>query len=173
MIRDILIGILFILSVLLQVSFVQTLGYPLELFPLHFVLGILVLHRANVELGILWFVFSAFALSLTGFNTHVWWAYILIAPIGGFFALKLFVSRSVYALEGFGLLMFTIFTFLHIVPMKILNASFHTTFIISTTPFKDYLLSSIFLVIGLYIAFIFAKFLERLVHEIFLVKRIS
>lgn len=171
MVRNGFIAILFLLSAMLQMSLVYSFSYPLVLIPLHFLIGILVFHRANVEIGATWFILSSFFLSFVGFDPMLWWTYIVIALFGIFLMKKLFTTRSLYALEGFGISMFTVFSILNTVPRWIQAAWQNQPIVGIETPMKDYFIALAFLIIGLYIGFLFSRFIERLASEMLFIKK--
>lgn len=169
MILDVFIAILFLASAIVQVSFINSLGFPLFLFPLHFILGLLIFHRTKPELGVAWFIFSAFTLPLFGFDQFAAWSYILLAVLGVFFTRKLFTTRSLYALLGFGVSMFVIFILANILDHSA-KQLFSTVAQPAIISFKNFGLSLVFLIGGLYIAYVFSRFLERIAREVFLIK---
>ena len=111
-------------------------------------------------------------LSVIGFDAHYWWSYIVIGSVSGILTKKLFATRSLYALEGLGIVMFTIFSILNTAPVVLRRVfTSQDLAMYSQTPLKDYFLSLIFLIVGLYFGFLFAKFIERLATETFIVKQ--
>lgn len=154
----------------MQVSLINSLVYPLVLIPMHFIVGLLVFHRTQVELGIAWFVLSAGVLPLFGFDQFTWWSYILTAVLGFFLIRQLFTTRSLYALEGFGITMFVAFVVLNVLPDWITKIFIHSTNLNFFLNFRGFLLTLVFLIVGLYAGFIFSKFMERIANEILLIK---
>ncbi len=169
MILEIITAFLFILSVLVQLSLVNSLIYPLVLFPFHFLIGLLIFHRTKIEFGVAWFILSAVVLPFFGFNQFFWWSYIIIAFWGYFLLKKLFTTRSVYALEGFGLTMYSSFIFLNVLPFwlsRVLTNSGQTSFITG----RSFLISLAMLFVALYFGFLISRLLEKLTSQLILTK---
>lgn len=159
MIRDILISILFIVTAIFELSFVHALDYPFGLIPLHFILGVVVMHRASASHGIIWFLASGLILNFFGFDSANILSYLIIAIIGAILMTKVFTNRSVYALEGVGLVLFFIFFTIN----RILDFNF--SHFVST-----FILQALFLMIGLYFSFVVARYIEHLATNVFLIK---
>ena len=158
MTRTLLLIVLFFTSAIVQIGVVNSLTPPLHLLPLHFLLGVLVLHRAGPELGASWFVASAFTLPILGFDNIPWFAYLLVAGAGIFFTTRLFTNRSVYALEG---LVFALFL--------IVEAS---RFLVEPGGFtlSNTILTLLLLFLFTYVGFLIAKMTERILYRFFLVR---
>lgn len=171
MVREGLVAILFLMSALLQMSLVHSLAYPLFLIPLHLIIGILIFHRLSIETGSVWFILSGLVLPLLGFDPAIWWSYILLAIIGIFLMKKLFTTRSLYALEGFGISMFVLFFVINTVVQWGIMVWSNQRISVFQDLFKDFFFALGFLIVGLYVGFLFSRFIERLANEILVIKK--
>jgi hypothetical protein len=155
---------LFIVSIIAQISFIHSLPYPFTLLPLHFIIGIIVMHRSNDQSGIIWFIATPLFIQLfASFTFEAFWAHIAVALFGYLLTSRIFTTRSVYALEGLGLSLFTAFALsnaiIHLfnIPVQLLSVS-------------ELFYSLLFLIIGLYIGFTIAKYIEHLAARVFLIR---
>lgn len=162
--NDFLIAIVFVVTALIQVSLIHTLPDPYLTIPLHFIIGVIVLHRNDPVLGAIWFMAAGFFLSWVGFDHAVWWSYFLIAAVGYFLTHKVFASRSVYALIGLGTSMYFIFSILNFIPVLLGVSSDQSQFISRS------FIGLLFLIFGLYFGFLITRYLEHLATNVFLIK---
>ncbi|MDP2631519.1 MAG: hypothetical protein Q8P30_01980 [Candidatus Uhrbacteria bacterium] len=164
MFYELSLALLFILSILFQVSFIDALYEPLNAIPAHFIIGVLVMHRGDALHGIAWFIISGFALKIFGFDSALTISYIAVAFIGALLATRMFANRSVYALEGLGILMLLVFILVNAIP-ELLNYS------ITADYFYSYNHALISVIVGLYLGFLVARNLEHLIENLFLIKK--
>ena len=157
MTRQFLLVILFFVTSIAQTSIMDSLVLPLNLFPLHLLVGILVLHRAGPELGASWFVASAFILPLFGFDAFPWYAYFAVAIAGVLFTTRIFTNRSVYALVGMSLSLYLIARVGQFIAQP------------SSVTFQTTITAMLLIIIGSYIGFLTAKIFEKALHSFFLV----
>ena len=99
----------FFISVLLQANFLTSLPGIYASTPLHFGLGILMMHRAGFVYGFTWFAASAFLFALALPSSGINFAYLVVAVIGTLLMHRVFANRSYYALVGLGLSCFLMF----------------------------------------------------------------
>lgn len=158
MTKTLLLVVLFMLSAIFQLSVVNSFTPPLALLPLHFLIGVLVLHRSGPELGASWFLASALVLPLLGFDNIPWYAYVIVASAGVFLTTKTFTNRSVYALEGMAVSLFLLAT----VSEAIFN--------IDGFQMKETMMSVILLVLGTYFGFLAAQIIKQILQRLFLVR---
>lgn len=147
-----------------EVSFLHTLSFPYFIIPLHFLIGVIVMHRSDPVLGAVWFALSGFFLSLVGFNEASSFVYIAVGAIGYFLTFKVFANRSVYALIGLGFSMHLTLTVLNLIILSFTenfnqNEYLHQQFI-----------AQVFLIFGLYFGFIIARYIEHLATNVFLIR---
>ena len=148
MIKVILLACTFLLSAFLQGTFIHALGHPLSLTPLHFVIGVIILHRLGPELGGLWFLTSTFMIPFIGFDHLPWLSYVVSAIVGLALTTRIFTNRSVYALEGVGITLYAIALVIEwVLRPELLNAQIFVT-------------SLGLCVLSLYIGFLIAKAIE-------------
>lgn len=160
MITNVLIGILFFLSSILEMSLINALNFSFSLIPLNLILGILILHRAGAYQGVVWFLMSAVFLNLFGFNETHFVSYIVVAVVGSFLSIRFFTNRSVYALIGLGTALYTVFFFVN------LTLHFETEQIL-----KIFILQMIYVIFGLYIAFLISRYIEHIALDLFMIRK--
>ena len=166
MLNDIGIACLFLLSAFLDVTLIHALGEPLALLPLHFIIGVIVLHRGGAVSGALWFGFSALLLPMIGFDSGTLLGYVATGALGFVLTKRVFTNRSVYALVGLGAALYTAFAVVNGIYLIIagqLTVSWHNY---ASTE----LLSLVFVVTGLYLGFVLVKRSQRLSKSLFLVR---
>ncbi len=155
--RQFLLIILFFVTAIAQTSIMDSLVLPLNLFPLHLLVGMLVLHRSGPELGASWFIASALVLPLFGFDVFPWYAYVAVAIAGVLFTTRVFTNRSVYALTGMSLSLYLIAR-----TGQFIADPASVTVQTSTT-------AMILIVLGSYLGFLTAKIFEKALHSFFIV----
>ncbi len=168
--KVIMLIFVFFFCAVVQMSLINTLPEPFSLLPLHFLVGITVLHRAGYEYGFFWFISSSLILPLLGFEMAYFWTYWIIGVCGAFFSTKVFTTRSVYALIGLGSSLFVIFLFLNWLP-KIAVSVFIENQLNNTLKFTEIFISLILLIIGLYLSFIIARSVERVFQKTFILRK--
>lgn len=168
MLNDFLLAMLFCLSALVQVSLVASLNSSLALFPLHFIIGIVVLHRSGITAGSLWFVSSALFLPLIGFRGGVWFSYFCVAILGIMLSKKIFTNRSVYALEGLGIVLFCLFTLLNLIFGLLIPAWYNLPSL--GTYLHEQVTALLFVIVGLYLGFIISKYVKEVAQSTFLIR---
>lgn len=140
---------LFYLSTAIQTSLVHSLPRPFSFFPIHVIVGLLIAHRTGPQNGVIWFLLTL-PFVWSGLQPGTTWSYLWLAGSSYFLISRLFTTRSVYALIGLGLTV--------IVPYLAINLLFdRLTF--SWLEFGYFL---IFVILGLYLGFIIATYLQRL-----------
>ena len=160
MIKNILIGFLFFLGSIFELSLIHAMNFSFALIPLNFILGVIIMHRAGAIQGAAWFIMSGLLLNFFGFDSHHWISYFTIAGVGSFLTTKFFTNRSVYALLGLGL---TLFAILFVINLII---SFETEQII-----KILFIQIFFIIFGLYFGFLASRYIENLAKSMFIVRR--
>lgn len=158
MIRDLLLIPLFFMSALLQLAVLQSFTPPFSFFPAHFLMGVLVMHRRGPEIGAVWFLGSAILLPIFGFDPVPWYAYVFIAIIGVLFSTRLFTNRSVYALQGLALTLYSI---------VLICTSIRTPGFLSV---QQMVFMSLFVLLLSYLGFLVAKGIEAALERLFLTK---
>ena len=114
MLYTLLIAVGFLISAFVQVTVISAFGTPLALLPLHLALGVTLLHRGRMELGIAWFAFTPLASVWIGPIVGTWWSYVIIAALGPVLVLRIFARRSLLALMGLGWVLYLVFAVLNI-----------------------------------------------------------
>lgn len=160
MTTNIAVLLAFFLGILFQNSFIQSLNGHLSFIPIMLIIGIIVLHRAGPIHGALWFTLMAFVAWMT--PTLFGWGivYLALAIIGPILMLRVFTHRSIYALAGLGLSLYSVFGLIHML--------FHPLYQVSYF-FSGYL----FLLTGLYIGFLVSKYTEDLIKRSLYVRKRS
>ncbi len=148
----VLFAFLFIVSSVIEASFIHTLPFPFFLFPLTFIIGILIIHRGQLALGVTWFIILGPTISWIGFDEAKIWPYIVVATLAIPLSKRVFVQRSVYAMEGLGILLFLSFAVVNI-PFSYAGSIWEAS--------AAHLTQLILLIIVLYIAFLLLMPLER------------
>ena len=97
MIQMMSLAILFIVTLILQSSFIMALGEPFHLISLPLLIGTLILHRGSIHQGLIWFTLVAALQWIFGFAVFSFWIYPLIALIGSLLVSRLFTKHSTYA----------------------------------------------------------------------------
>ncbi|PIQ67800.1 hypothetical protein COY25_01550 [Candidatus Uhrbacteria bacterium CG_4_10_14_0_2_um_filter_41_7] len=164
MLNNIFTAFIFILTAMFEVSFLHTLPFPYFIIPLHFLIGVIVMHRADPVLGAVWFAISGFFLSWVGFNEANSLTYIAVGAIGYFLTFKVFANRSVYALIGLGFSMYFIFTILNLIILSFSDNFNRSDFL------HQQFVALFFLVFGLYFGFIIARYIEHLATDMFFIR---
>ncbi|MCH8049564.1 hypothetical protein IH979_02535 [Patescibacteria group bacterium] len=172
MLSDMLLAALFIASAVFQVSFINSLASPLVFIPFHFIVGTVIMHRAGATAGFIWFIASAFFLSFIGFESGTMLSYLLVAILGVVLTTHVFTNRSVYALEGLGVGLFVVFIIINAFPLIILQLNEMGGGSSGTigSYVSSKLFGLLFLVIGLYLGFLIARYLKHLSQNIFLIR---
>lgn len=166
MLNDLGIAFLFLLSAFVDVTLIHALGDPIALLPLHFIVGVIVLHRGGPISGALWFGFSALLLPVIGFDNGTLLGYVATGALGFILTKRVFTNRSVYALVGLGAALYTSFAIVNGIFLLIaqkLSVSWHAYA-------GTELLSLAFVVAGLYLGFVLVKRSQRLSKSLFLVR---
>ena len=158
MTKPLLLAALFFVSIIVQVGSVNSFTTPLALIPLHFLLGVLVLHRSGPEWGAAWFLSSAFIPPIFGFDPYPWFGYLLVALLGAFLTTRLFTNRSVYALEGLAVVLYLL-----LVATRMFDPS-------SALSLKEIGISLCLVILTTYVGFLFARFVEKAAARTFYVK---
>jgi hypothetical protein len=149
----ILLALTFALLHVLQQSTLHVFGAPWANIPLLVIAGIIVMQRVGIEEGVAWFL----ALSLlNGFDLYAFcWA--VVGPI---FLLRVFTTRSVYALIGLGIVAHTTVSACTLILEKIIHRFFDFSFI--PVYHAGALAAQIPLLIpGLFLAIICIRFAEK------------
>ena len=92
MIQMMSLAILFIVTLILQSSFIMALGEPFHLISLPLLIGTLILHRGSIHQGLIWFTLVAALQWIFGFAVFSFWIYPLIALIGSLLVSRLFTN---------------------------------------------------------------------------------
>ncbi len=150
-------------------SFVQGLDMPFSLFPLHLVVGILVFHREGIVYGSVWFLGSSILLGSLGLPLFAWWSWILVGALGFFLVKKVITNRSVYALVGFGIIMYALMWLLNFGFPRIFNL-FGLHFNVINTSFKHEIFIFILVILILYFGFVTAVKIEKISKKLFLTR---
>lgn len=140
---------LFYLSTVVQTSLIHSLPRPVSLFPIHLIVGLLVAHRTSPLNGVIWFLLTI-PFAWSGLQPGSGWSYLWLAASTYFLISRLFTTRSVYALIGLGLTV--------VIPYTILNLFLGRT----NLNWQEFAFYLIFVVLGLYLGFITASYLQRL-----------
>ncbi|MBT3230328.1 hypothetical protein HN358_00890 [Candidatus Uhrbacteria bacterium] len=109
--NSIVFTILLIVSTVVELSIINTFGYPIFLFPLTLSIGVLMLHMLPITFGIMWLLLSPMLLSMLGAESMNIIPYILVVIVGTALTMRVFTRRSVYALIGLGIILISTFTF--------------------------------------------------------------
>lgn len=166
MLNDLAIACVFLLSAFVDVTLVHALGEPLALIPLHFIVGVIVLHRGGASSGALWFGFSALLLPVIGFDSGTVLGYVATGALGFVLTKRVFTNRSVYALVGLGAALYTSFAIVNGVFLLITKRLIEPWHVYAATE----LLSLTLVVGGLYLGFVIVKRSQRLSKNLFLVR---
>ncbi|HRH31966.1 MAG TPA: hypothetical protein PLK06_01445 [bacterium] len=92
-----------LLALVLQSAGIASLPDPWRLFPLVFVLGVIVLHERSLLLGASWIALSGIILELRGLGDGLAFAAIVAAATAVGLSLSVFAKRSFWALLGIGM----------------------------------------------------------------------
>ncbi len=113
----------FIVLVVIQVSFVQSLPYPFSATPILFVFAIFLYQYVSLNQAIWWILFGGFFFDLLGIGTIPLetFAYGASAFVMSLCARHLFSNRSYYGLAATTLLGLATLTLVEIVIMMLLN----------------------------------------------------
>ncbi|MBI1908026.1 hypothetical protein HYS28_01235 [Candidatus Uhrbacteria bacterium] len=98
-----LLTALFLVTAVVAFAGVPSLPYPLAVFPLMLVTGLLVMHRVGVGPGVAWLVIGALVLEVRGITPGWCIPVIATAFLAALLVERVFATRSVYALLGLGL----------------------------------------------------------------------
>ena len=93
---------LFLITLVVQASFVTSLSLPFSTIPLMLLIGILVMHRSETYFGALWMILSGVLLPLFSPSSGTFFAYVAAAIAGTLLMNRVFTNRSAYALFGLG-----------------------------------------------------------------------
>lgn len=113
MFTNLIITGLFFLSAMAQTSLIQSGPAGFNFFPLHLIIGLLVLHRYSPPVGSLWFLLTI-PMAIWGFQPGSVWSYFGIAIVGLILVNRLFTTRSVYALLGLGFVMSSLYLLINL-----------------------------------------------------------
>lgn len=160
--------ILLLLTVVLEVSLISALPAPFAWMPLFFVVGVIIFHRGSVEKGAVWFLAGWILFQFLGFPTAYIWSYIAVILTATPLLKKLFASRSIYALFGFGISSFFVF---FAVEISIMFTRVSGNALLMEVFWKKMSAGLLFLLVGLYFGFFVAKVLEYAANHVFLIKR--
>ena len=154
---------LFIFTLIVEVSFIQSFTGPVAAVPILFIMGILLMHRMEAMYGVLWFVASGVCLSFFQVPIATTIAFFVCSILAFFFVKKLFATRSVYALTGLGISTFTVFSLTEFLVTVINHSSLISIQIYQAA------WGFIFVVPGLYTGFVLARKIERAFEERFFI----
>ncbi len=98
----ILLSALFAAFVLTEISFLHAFTGFISEIPLVYIAGMIIMQRVGIEEGVAWFI------ALAVFRADP--VALIIAGIGPVSILQIFTTRSVYALLGFGAVVYTVAT---------------------------------------------------------------
>ncbi|MFH1712059.1 MAG: hypothetical protein ABH846_02375, partial [Patescibacteria group bacterium] len=145
------------------------LGAPLFYLPLHFIFGIIVMHRVGTTAGFFWFLATGIFINISGFDFISFIAYLAVAVFGIILTKRMFTNRSVYALEGLGASLFLIFSIIGLLSFLFPNQAAN-----NLETFGSYCtvkaMGLFLLITGLYFGFITSRYLKHLSENIFLIK---
>ncbi len=102
MFTSLILASLFFLSTVLQSSLIHSWPPAWNFFPLHLIIGLIIMHRHNISTGALWFLLTIIP-ALWGFHPGSAWSYLAVALVSFLLISRLFTNRSVYALLGLGI----------------------------------------------------------------------
>ena len=144
----------FIVAHLIEASFIHALPSPFFLFPLCMILGVLLIHRGHLFLGAIWLCLSGPMLAWFGFDQASFIAYLSISLLAIPLARRIFAQRSLYAMEGLGIVLFICFSMINILLAAIFGGD-------PKQEISQHFFTLLWLVLGLYIAFTMLIPLER------------
>ncbi len=115
----ILLSLLFGGFVLTEISFLHAFAGFIAEIPLLYIAGMIIMQRVGIEEGIAWF------LALAVFRADP--VALIIACIGPVSILQIFTTRSVYALLGFGAVVYSVAIGAELVVGGLIDVLFHTS----------------------------------------------
>lgn len=173
MMSDALLVVIFFTSAFLQVSFFPALVFPLSAIPLHFILGVVILHRHGLYSGTAWFTLSGLFFVIFGESLTLIISFGLIALMGVILTKKIFTNRSLYALEGLGITLFLVFITTNLIwslAATLISPASRAAFKLSSF-LAEAGFGFLTLIILLYLGFFLARYLENLGRSLFLIRR--
>lgn len=147
-----LLGVIFFSLLLLEQSFFQAFIGGLEGMPIMIIAGMIIMQRVGIWEGSAWLIASAF------FHYDI--GAFFLAFIGPMLILKIFTTRSIYALMGFGVSAYTLSAGSHILFGEISLRVFGFNFL-SPHPIMNAVNEIALLIPGLIIGIFIMKTVER------------
>lgn len=157
-------AVAFFLSLFVQVSFLSSLAPPLSYIPLHFLVGVIIFHRADFLYGLLWFTATAALMPFFHPIAGTSIAFAVTGVAGVILTKKVFTTRSLYALLGLGISLFTVFILSRWL-YRLITSGFSESIFIGAVP------GFIFVITGLYAGFFLVRYAQRIAKSMILVRR--
>jgi hypothetical protein len=148
-------------------TWLSSAGNPWFCFPVVMTIGILVMHRRGPISGIVWFFLAAILVPFLGFSVFPSWPYPFIGVFGVLLVLRLFSTRSIYALLGFGAILYLSYLVLLLLGWMFTG---HFGSMLLLHPFSVFIFGFFFLMIGLTIGFTISRGSTRLFKNLFLIR---
>ncbi len=146
------LGVLFLILLFIEQSFLHAFFGGLASTPLMTIAGIIILQRVGIEEGAAW------CIALALFHADI--VPFILAILGPILVLQIFTTRSLYALIGFGIASYTVSAGVSLIIGAMLSV-FFGIHILSAHPYTNALTEFFLLVPGLFLGILLVRGVER------------
>ncbi len=164
--RGILLALAFLLAELVAHTVITSLPAPFVYFPLMLTLGVVIMNRASVPEGVTWILLAGFVAG--GAHGDVL-TYAAAGLVGAIASLRIFATRSVYALLGLALTVGMAFLVTRSV-LGLLVSFIHTDNTRIPVSINDGMWTMLLLLAGVYGAFVIIVMGKRWFKTTFIVR---
>jgi len=148
----IFLGLLFVVLLLVEQSFLHALFGSIASTPLMIIAGMIIMQRVGIEEGAAW------CIALACLSTNI--IPLILAGIGPILILQIFTTRSIYALLGFGITSYVVSAGASLIIGAALSLLFGIH-ILSAHPYINVFTEFLLLIPGLFLGILLVRSVER------------